>query len=189
MVWLLKISALIDWVSNKIGQLVIWFILLSVLLSTGNALARKIFSVGSNAFYEMQWYLYGAVFLLGAGFVFMKNAHVRIDFVSSHLSPKTRSVIDLIGIILFLTPFCLMIISMSWELFLNAYNTNEMSQNAGGLIRWPVYLLLPVGFSLLLLQGASELIKRIAFLQGIIPDPLGHKTDDDEPSENNQEEY
>jgi TRAP-type mannitol/chloroaromatic compound transport system permease small subunit len=180
---LLKISGLIDGMSRRIGQLIIWFILASALLSAGNALARKIFSVGSNAFTEMQWYLFGAVFLLGAGFAFMKNAHVRIDFVSSHLSPKARSAIDILGIIVFLTPFCLMIISMSWQLFLTAYTSGEMSQNAGGLIRWPVYLLLPVGFSLLLLQGFSELVKRFAFLGGKIPDPLAHKTADGKAAE------
>lgn len=176
---LLKISGLIDGLNSRIGQAVIWLILASVLLSTGNALARKLFRIGSNAFTEMQWYLYGAVFLLGAGYAFLKNAHVRIDFVSSHLSPRARSVIDILGIILFLAPLCLLLIGLSWPLFVNALQSGEMSQSAGGLIRWPVYLLLPTGMSLLLLQSFSELVKRIAFLKGMISDPLSHKIDSD----------
>lgn len=179
---LLRISGLIDGLSTVIGKAIIWLILASVLLSTGNALARKIFSVGSNVFTEMQWYLYGAVFLLGAGYAFLKNAHVRIDFVSSHLTPKTRSVIDILGIIFILTPLCLFIVDLSWPLFMNAFISKEMSSNPGGLIRWPVYLLLPIGMALLLLQSLSELIKRVAFLKGMIPDPIAHKTDSGEPA-------
>lgn len=179
---LLRISGLIDGLSTMIGKTIIWLILASVLLSTGNALARKIFSVGSNAFTEMQWYLYGAVFLLGAGYAFLKNAHVRIDFVSSHLTPKTRSVIDILGIIFVLTPLCLFLFDLSWPLFMNAFISKEMSSNPGGLIRWPVYLLLPIGMALLLLQSLSELIKRVAFLKGTIPDPIAHKIDSGEPA-------
>jgi len=183
MKFLLKMSGLIDGLSRRIGQVIIWFILATVLLSTGNALARKLFRIGSNAFTEMQWYLYGAVFLLGAGYAFLKNAHVRIDFVSSHLSPRVRSVIDILGIIIFLAPLCLLLISISWPLFVNALQSGEMSSNAGGLIRWPVYLLLPTGMFLLLLQSFSEIIKRVAFLQGTIPDPLSHKSEDKECAE------
>jgi len=182
MTFLLKISGLIDGLSRRIGQLIIWLILASVLLSTGNALARKLFRIGSNAFTEMQWYLYGAVFLLGAGYAFLKNAHVRIDFVSSRLSPRTRSWIDIFGILFFLAPLCFLLIDPSWPLFVNAWQSGEMSQSAGGLIRWPVYLLLPTGISLLLLQSFSELIKRIAFLKRMGPDPLAQKTDDKEPA-------
>jgi len=183
MTLLLKISGLIDDLSRRIGQIIIWVILASVLLSTGNALARKLLRIGSNAFTEMQWYLYGAVFLLGAGYAFLKNAHVRIDFISSHLSPRTRSVIDILGIILFLAPLCLLLIGLSWPLFVNALQSGEMSQSAGGLIRWPVYLLLPLGIFLLLLQSFSEIIKRLAFLQGMIPDPLSHKIDGEDCGE------
>ncbi|MHB8829961.1 MAG: TRAP transporter small permease subunit [Syntrophales bacterium] len=183
MTLLLKISGLIDGLSRRIGQIIIWFILASVLLSTGNALARKLLRIGSNAFTEMQWYLYGAVFLLGAGYAFLKNAHVRIDFVSSHLSPRARSVIDILGIILFLAPLCLLLIGLSWPLFVNALQSGEMSQSAGGLIRWPVYLLLPLGMLLLLLQSFSEIIKRLAFLKGMIPDPLSHKIDNEDCGE------
>jgi TRAP-type mannitol/chloroaromatic compound transport system permease small subunit len=177
MTFLLKISGLIDGLSRRIGQLIIWLILASVLLSTGNALARKLFRIGSNAFIEMQWYLYGTVFLLGAGYAFLKNAHVRIDFVSSRLSPRTRTWIDIFGILVFLAPLCFLLIGLSWPLFVNAWQSGEMSQSAGGLIRWPVYLLLPTGISLLLLQSFSELIKRIAFLKRMGPDPLAQKTD------------
>lgn len=180
MVFLLKISARIDALSRWIGRIIIWFILASVILSTGNALARKLFRIGSNAFTEMQWYLYGAVFLLGAGYAFLKNAHVRIDFVSSRLGPRTRSWIDIFGILVFLAPLCFLLIDLSWPLFVNAWQSGEMSTNAGGLIRWPVYLLLPTGISLLLLQSFSELIKRIAFLKGMGPDPLSQKTDEKE---------
>lgn len=183
MTLLLKISGLIDDLSRRIGQIIIWFILASVLLSTGNALARKLLRIGSNAFTEMQWYLYGAVFLLGAGYAFLKNAHVRIDFISSRLSPRARSVIDILGIILFLAPLCLLLIGLSWPLFVNALQSGEMSQSAGGLIRWPVYLLLPLGIFLLLLQSFSEIIKRLAFLQGMIPDPLSHKIDGEDCGE------
>jgi TRAP-type mannitol/chloroaromatic compound transport system permease small subunit len=135
---------------------------------------RKAFDMSSNALLEIQWYLFAAVFTLGAGFVFLKNAHVRIDFVSNRLSARTRNIIDIAGIIIFLFPLCYMLVVISWPLFIGAWNSGEMSQNAGGLIRWPMYLLVPVGFTLLALQGASELIKRAAFLTGAGPDSLAH---------------
>jgi TRAP-type mannitol/chloroaromatic compound transport system permease small subunit len=122
----------------------------------------------------MQWYLFSGVFLLGAGYVFLKNIHVRIDFVSGRLGPKARTWVDIAGIILFLLPFCAILIRMSWPLFFNAWKSGEMSQNAGGLIRWPAYFLLPAGMTLLLFQSVSELIKRFAFLLGLIQDPLAH---------------
>lgn len=171
---LLRISGLVDRLNEQIGRTLMWLILAAVLLSAGNAIARKAFHMGSSAYTEMQWYLYSGVFLLGAGYAFLKNVHVRIDFVSSRLSARGRSWVDIAGILLFLGPFCWMLIQMSWPLFLKAWQSGEMSQNAGGLIRWPVYLLLPVGMALLLLQSLSELIKRIAFLRNRIPDPLGH---------------
>jgi TRAP-type mannitol/chloroaromatic compound transport system permease small subunit len=171
---LLKLSSRIDRLGEHIGRIIMWLILAAVLLSAGNAIARKAFRMGSSAFTEMQWYLYSGVFLLGAGYAFLKNVHVRIDFVSGRLSARGRSWIDIVGILVFLAPFCWMLIQMSWPLFVMAWQSGEMSQNAGGLIRWPVYLLLPTGISLLLLQSVSELIKRIAFLRGLIPDPLAH---------------
>jgi TRAP-type mannitol/chloroaromatic compound transport system permease small subunit len=184
MKFLFKLSGLVDRLSEHIGLAIKWLILAAVLLSAGNAIARKAFHMGSSAFTEMQWYLYSAVFLLGAGYAFLKNVHVRIDFVSGRLSARGRSWVDIVGIVVFLTPFCWMLIQMSWPLFVKAWQSGEMSQNAGGLIRWPVYLLLPVGIALLLLQSGSELIKRIAFLRGLIPDPLahGHAGDDDSPA-------
>jgi TRAP-type mannitol/chloroaromatic compound transport system permease small subunit len=180
---LLKLSGLVDTLSEQIGRVIMWLILAAVLISAGNAIARKALRIGSNAFIEMQWYLFSGVFLLGAGYAFLKNVHVRIDFLSSRLSERTRSWIDIVGILVFLTPLCWILIQMSWPLFVRAWQSGEMSQNAGGLIRWPVYLLLPVGMSLLFLQGASELIKRIAFLRGLIPDPLAHgQTEKDSPA-------
>ncbi|MCL5808254.1 MAG: TRAP transporter small permease subunit [Deltaproteobacteria bacterium] len=183
MKFLLKLSGLIDAMSERIGQAIMWLILATVLLSAGNAIVRKAFHAGSNAFTDMQWYLYSGVFLLGAGYAFLKNVHVRIDFVSGRLSARGRSWIDIVGILVFLAPLCWILIQMSWPLFVKAWQSGEMSQNAGGLIRWPVYLLLPVGIALLLLQSASELIKRIAFLRGLIPDPLAHgEVEDNSPA-------
>ena len=184
MEFLLKLSGLVDTLNERVGRAIMWLILAAVLLSAGNAIARKAFHMGSSAFTEMQWYLYSGVFLLGAGYAFLKNVHVRIDFVSGRLSARGRSWIDILGILVFLAPFCWMMIQMSWPLFIKAWQSGEMSQNAGGLIRWPVYLLLPVGMAVLLMQSASELIKRIAFLRGLIPDPLahGHAGDDDSPT-------
>ncbi len=172
--FLFKLSGWIDALNERIGRVIMWLILAAVLLSTGNAVVRKAFHAGSNAFTDMQWYLYSSVFLLGAGYAFLKNVHVRIDFVSARLTARGRSWIDIVGILVFLAPFCWILIRMSWPLFVNAWQSGEMSQNAGGLIRWPVYLLIPLGMSLLLLQSASELIKRFAFLRGLIPDPLTH---------------
>jgi len=174
MKFLLKLSGLFDALNERVGRAVMWLILAAVLISAGNAVARKAFHMGSNALIDLQWYLYSGVFLLGGGYAFLKNVHVRIDFVSSRLSARGRSWIDIAGILVFLAPFCWMLIRMSWPLFVKAWQSGEMSQNAGGLIRWPVYLLIPSGMALLLLQSVSELIKRFAFLRGLIPDPLAH---------------
>jgi len=183
MKFLLQLSSLIDRLNEQVGRAIMWLILAVVLISAGNAIARKAFHMGSNAFIDLQWYLYSCVFLLGAGYAFLKNVHVRIDFISSRLTARGRSWIDIIGIIVFLAPFCVMLIDMSWPLFVKAWQSGEMSQNAGGLIRWPVYLLMPLGLSLLLLQSTSELIKRVAFLRRLIPDPLAppRHEDDDAP--------
>lgn len=174
MSFLLRFSRLMDRISEIVGNSIIWLILAAVLLSAGNAIVRKLFQTSSNALLESQWYLFSAVFLLGAGYTFLHNAHVRIDFVSARLSPRTRNLIDIAGIVLFLVPLCAFMFSLAWPLFVQALETGEMSQNAGGLIRWPAYFLLPAGMALLLLQAVSELIKRVAFLRGAIPDPLGH---------------
>ena len=171
---LLKFSRFIDAVNSRVGGVVIWLVLAAVLISAGNAIVRKAFNTSSNALLEIQWYLFSAVFLLGAGYAFLKNAHVRIDFISNHLSARMRNWIDIVGIVVFLGPLCLILVTLSWPLFANAWTSGEMSQNAGGLIRWPAYLMIPVGIALLFIQAASELIKRFAFLRGLIPDPLGH---------------
>jgi TRAP-type mannitol/chloroaromatic compound transport system permease small subunit len=179
MKFLLNLSGLIDRLNEQVGKAIMWLILAVVLISAGNAIARKAFHMGSNALLDLQWYLYSCVFLLGAGYAFLKNVHVRIDFVSSRLTARGRSWVDIVGIIVFLAPFCVMLIDMSWPLFVKAWQSGEMSSNAGGLIRWPVYLLMPLGLSLLLLQSASELIKRVAFLRRLIPDPLAPPRPDD----------
>jgi TRAP-type mannitol/chloroaromatic compound transport system permease small subunit len=171
----LALSRLIDQITPWVVKLTMWLILLTTLISAGNAIVRKIFNVSSNGLLEIQWYLFAAVFLMGAGYGFLKNSHVRIDFIATKLSARTRNWIDVVGIIAVLLPFCALSIVLSWPLFTNALVTGEMSQNAGGLIRWPVYALIPLGFSLLALQGVSELIKRIAYLTGQGPDVLSHE--------------
>ena len=174
---LMRASAQIDRLNVAVGKLTGWLILLTTLISAGNAIVRKVFDTSSNALLEIQWYLFAAVFMLGAGYVMLRNAHVRIDFVAGKLSPRTRNWIDFWGIILVLFPFCLLSFYLAWPLFLQALQSGEMSSNAGGLIRWPVYALVPAGFALLMLQGISELIKRWAFLKGYGPDSLS-----DDPS-------
>jgi TRAP-type mannitol/chloroaromatic compound transport system permease small subunit len=177
---LLAFSGLIDRLNTWVGKLAMWLILATTLISAGNAIVRKAFDTSSNALLEIQWYLFAGVFMLAAGYAFLQNAHVRIDFLSSRLSARTRNWIDVAGILLVLVPFCVICIDLSWPLFANAWRSGEMSSNAGGLIRWPVYLMIPAGFSLLLLQGLSELFKRIAFLRGAGPDTLATHESDDE---------
>lgn len=169
---LLKLSAVIDRLNEWVGKVVMWLVLAAVLISSGNAIMRKAFSIGSNAYLEIQWYLFAAVFMLGVGYVMLKNAHVRIDFVSSRLSKRTNALIDAIGIVVFTIPLSVIMVDLGWPLFARAWASGEMSQNAGGLIRWPVMLLIPAGFTILLLQATSELIKRIAFLRGLRSEPF-----------------
>lgn len=169
---LLKFSHLVDALSRLVGKTIVWLILAATLISAANAISRKAFNFSSNAFLEIQWYLYAAVFLLGAGFAFLQNAHVRIDVLANRLPARARMYIDIGGIVLFLLPLCYFMISFAWPIVARAWVTGEMSSNAGGLIRWPVYALVPAGFALLGLQGISELIKRIAYLSGHGPDPL-----------------
>lgn len=168
----LKISRAIDAVSELIGRCVIWLVLLTTLISAGNAIVRKIFNMSSNSLLEIQWYLFAAVFLLGSGFAFLRNEHVRIDFLSARFSARARNWVDIVGIVLFLFPLCYLLIDFSWPLAARAWQTQEVSANAGGLIRWPVYALIPLGFFALGVQGISELIKRVAFLTGDGPDSL-----------------
>jgi len=174
---LLALSRVIDAVNRWVGAIIIWLVLAAVLISAGNAVLRKMFNVGSNAYLELQWYLFAAVFLLGAGYTFLRNAHVRIDFVSTRLPPRARNWVDILGIVVFLMPLTLILIVLSWPLVVNAWVSQEMSQNAGGLVRWPVLLLLPAGMTLLLAQSISELIKRVAFLRGIGSDSIPEEHD------------
>ncbi len=168
---LLRLSRLIDAINERIGRLTMWLILLSVLISAGNATMRKAFNASSNAWLEIQWYLFAGVFLLCAGYTLLHNEHVRIDVVTGRFSKRTQIWVDIVGLLAFLLPFVGLTIWLAVPFFLQGYRSGEMSSNAGGLVRWPVYLLMPVGFILLGLQGLSELIKRIAFLQGRIADP------------------
>ena len=135
---LLQLSKFIDALSDRIGKLGMWLILVTTLISAGNAIVRKAFGVSSNAFLEIQWYLFAAVFMLGGGYAFLRNAHVRIDFISSRFSARTRNWIDVGGILVFVFPLCYLLISLGMPLFQNALNSGEMSSNAGGLLRWPV---------------------------------------------------
>ena len=146
-----------------------WLVPVAVLVSAANALARYGLDLSSNAWLEIQWYLFSAVFLLGAGWTLLRNAHVRIDVLSSRASQRTRAWIDIIGGVLFLMPMAILILYFSWPMFVESYAGHEISSDAGGLVRWPVKLLIPVGFALLALQGVSEVIKRIAFLRGMDP--------------------
>ena len=168
---LLPFSRLIDRLSEFIGRWVAWLVLAAVLVSAANAISRKTLNLSSNAFLEVQWYLFAAVFLLASGYTMLRQEHVKIDVLSGRFSKRTQIWIDIIGLALFVLPFVVYIIKLAMPLVINAYVTGEMSQNAGGLIRWPVYALLPIGLALLGLQALSELIKRFAFLQGLIPDP------------------
>ncbi len=168
---LLALSAYVDSASTAINRFLRWTILVIVFISAGNAVSRKFFDLSSNAFLEIQWYLFSAVFLLGAGYVFLKNDHVRVDVLSQRLTPIGRAWVDLAGIVLFLLPFCAFLVYQSWPIVADAWHSGEVSQNAGGLLRWPVYVLLPLGFLLLFAQSTSEAIKRVAFLRGLIPDP------------------
>ena len=169
---LLALSRAIDALSERIGRLIYWFVLVVVLISAANATIRKLFNYSSNAYLEIQWYLFSVIFLFGAGYVLLHNAHVRIDIVSGRLSARAQNWIDIVGIVLFLFPMAITIMWLSWPLFMDSYTRNEVSTNAGGLVIWPARLMVPIGFFLLILQGVSELIKRIAFLMGMIPNPL-----------------
>jgi TRAP-type mannitol/chloroaromatic compound transport system permease small subunit len=172
---LLKFSNAVDWLNAQVGKWVIWLILGSTVISAINALVRKIFNTSSNAYLEVQWYLFAGAFLLAAGYTLLNNEHVKIDVVSSHLSKRKQIWIDVIGFTFFLMPMCMIILWFGTPFFLQGFRSGEMSSNAGGLVRWPVYALMPLGFGLLMLQGLSELVKRIAFLRGLIPDPTVKK--------------
>ena len=174
---LLKFSKAVDWLNSQIGKYVIWLILASTVISAVNAIVRKVFNVSSNAYLEVQWYLFAGAFLLAAAYTLLNGEHVKIDVIYSHRSKRAQTWIDIIGFTFFLTPFCIAILWFSVPFFLEGWSSGEMSPNTGGLIRWPVYAMIPLGFGLLLLQGWSELIKRLAFLQGLIEDPTHKKVE------------
>lgn len=174
---LLTLSRGIDRLNSLVGRYVIWLILASTVISGVNAVVRKVFNYSSNAFLEVQWYLFAAAFLLAAGYTLLQGEHVRVDVVSSRLPKRTQIWIDLLGFFFFLTPMCLVVLWYGIPFLLRAIESSEMSSNAGGLLRWPVYAMMPLGFGLLMLQGWSEAIKRLAFLQGLIDDPTASKTE------------
>jgi TRAP-type mannitol/chloroaromatic compound transport system permease small subunit len=169
---LLNLSRLIDGMNERIGRSMIWLILVVVVVSAGNAVFRFAFNMSSNSLLEIQWYLFSAIFMFSTGYVLQKNEHIRIDVVISRFSERTQNWVDVFGFVVFLLPMAIMLAYLSWPVFTLAWTSGEMSSNPGGLIRWPVRLMMPVGFALLILQGVSELIKRIAFLTGAGPNVL-----------------
>lgn len=168
---LLALSRVIDAINRRVGRAVTWLILLAVIVSATNATIRKLFNVSSNAWLELQWYLFGAVFLLAAGYTLLKNEHVRVDVLASRFSRRTQIKIEIFGVLCFLLPMALIIMWLSWPVFTDAFIHNEQSSNAGGLVRWPAKLMIPVGFALLVAAGISHLIKCIGYLRGECPDP------------------
>jgi TRAP-type mannitol/chloroaromatic compound transport system permease small subunit len=168
---LLSLSRWIDRLNEFIGRWLSWLVLAAVLISAANAIMRKLFDMSSNAYLEIQWYLFAAVFLLAAGYTLLKQEHVKIDVILHNFTRRTQVKVEIFGLAAFLMPFVYAVIELVWPLVVRAYVSGEMSSNAGGLIRWPVFALLPLGFALLGLQGVSELIKRVAFLMGFAEDP------------------
>jgi TRAP-type mannitol/chloroaromatic compound transport system permease small subunit len=168
---LLSLSRIIDRVNERVGHAFYWLVLVTVLISAANAIVRKVFNYSSNGLLEIQWYFFSAIFLFLAGYTLLRNEHVRIDIISSRLSKRAQTWIDILGTLFFLLPMAILLMWLSWPVFVDAYQRNEVSTNAGGLIIWPARLLVPIGFLLLVAQGVSELIKRVAFLRGLIPDP------------------
>lgn len=168
---LLLLSRVIDKINEIVGKNVSWLILVAVLISAGNATIRKAFDISSNAWLELQWYLYGTVFLLAAAYTLLNNEHIRIDIVSNIWSKRTRDWVDLFCHVFFLVPFCLLMVYLAWPWVALSYRSGEMSANAGGLILWPAKFMVLAGFTLLTAQALSEIIKRYAVIRGIIDDP------------------
>ena len=166
---LLRVAALSDRLNERVGKAVARQGLLAVIVCNGNALARYAFSVASNAWLELQWYFNSAVFLLVAGYALRRNEHVRIDVINGRLSPRAQAWIDILGGLLMLLPTALIIAWYSWPSLINSFHIDEYSSDPGGLIRWPVRLLIPVAFGLLALQGVSEINKRVGLLKGLVP--------------------
>ena len=183
---MLALSRAIDAITERVGRVVYWLVLIVVLISAANAIVRKLFNYSSNAYLEIQWYLFSVIFLFGAGYTLLRNEHVRIDIITGPLSARAQNWIDVVGIVLFLWPMSFVIMWLSWPLFVDSLARHEVSSNAGGLLIWPARLMMPIGFALLLVQSVSELIKRIAFLLGRIPNPLekhGGKSAEEELAE------
>ncbi len=175
---LLALARAIDALTERIGRLVIWLVLVATLISAGNALARYLLGESSNAWLEIQWYLFGAMFLLAAGYTLKHNGHVRIDIFYNRFGPRGQAWIDLVGGLLFLLPMAGLLAWLAWPMFVDAWVTHEISPDAGGLVRWPVKLLLPAGFALLALQGIAEIIKQIGVLSGHLV--LSHEAPEEE---------
>ena len=168
--FLLNFSRLIDRVSSAVGRTLSWLILLAVIVSTVNAIVRKLFDVSSNSWLELQWVLFGAVFVLCSSWTLLSNEHIRIDIVNSLLPKAARDWIDIAGHVLFLLPLTIVMMIVSWPFAMRSLLLNEQSINAGGLPQWPAKLLIPIGFLMLFFQGVSELIKRIAIMRGALED-------------------
>ena len=166
---LLALARAIDALNERIGRAAMWLVLLATLISSGNAVMRYGFDLSSNAWLEIQWYLFALIFLLGAGYTLKHNGHVRIDILYGRFSPRLQAWVDLLGGLLFLLPLCGLMVWMGWGGFSDSLAVNETSPDAGGLSRWPIKLAIPLGFALLLLQGVAEVIKRAAFLTGHAP--------------------
>lgn len=173
----LMLSRWIDGLIASIGKAVTWLTLIVVLVSAANAVVRKVFMTSSNAWLELQWYLFGAIFLLAAGYTFLRNEHVRVDVLSSRLSRRTQIKIEIFGVLFFMLPACALVFWLSLPYFQESWVLNEQSSNTGGLVRWPVKLLIPVGFGMLILTGLSHLIKCIGYLRGLCPDPMARQQD------------
>lgn len=172
MLFLLRISQGIDWLNAKFGVLANSMIVLSCVVSAGNAMSRYAFDLSSNAWLEVQWYMFAVIVMFGAAYTLKRNEHVRVDILYMTLSRRGQLWIDILGALVFLLPTCAILAWLSWPFFMQSFNVYEHSSNAGGLLRWPIKLVLPVGFALVALQGLSELIKRVAFLNGYAVDSL-----------------
>jgi TRAP-type mannitol/chloroaromatic compound transport system permease small subunit len=173
---LLRVSRVIDAINDRFGIVAVWLVLFACLISAGNAASRHFLNLSSNAWLEVQWYMLAAIVLLGGPYTLKINGHVRVDVFYGSLSERARIWIDLVGAVLFLLPICAILVYFTWPWFVDSWRLNEASSNAGGLVRWPVKLMLPVGFALMALQGVSEIIKRIAALRGRYHLQFGYET-------------
>ncbi len=172
---LLKLSRGIDWMNGQIAVIATWLVLIACLVSAGNAFSRYLFSESSNGWLEAQWYMFAAMVLLGAPYTLRMNEHVRVDLIYGSVQERTRLWIDILGGLFFLIPICVILIYFTWPWFVQSWNIHEVSPNAGGLVRWPVKLLLPLGFGLMILQAVSEIIKRAAALLGVIDEDFSYE--------------